>query len=169
MEPIQPSTTRSYLDFDGLGKLRGQARKDEKSALRETAQQFEAMFLQMMIKSMREASVKGDLTESNGADTFESMFDREVSVAMSKRGATGLADMLVKTQTQRIDQQTSTADALLARQAGTDKGADKGIALERPSTLLPLNAPGAPLAPLVRPGGPMSLVLPATSLDRSGK
>ena len=65
MEPVNPTdTTRSYLDFEGLGQLRGQARKDGKAALRETAQQFEGMFLQMMLKSMREATAKSDLVES---------------------------------------------------------------------------------------------------------
>ena len=50
MNPTTSSTTRSYLDFDGLGQLKGQARQDAKSALRETAQQFEALFLQMTMK-----------------------------------------------------------------------------------------------------------------------
>jgi flagellar protein FlgJ len=54
MDAIHNSTTSSYLDFDGLGQLKGQARQDAKSAIRETAQQFEALFLQMMMKSMRE-------------------------------------------------------------------------------------------------------------------
>ena len=51
------SLTGSYHDFNGLGKLKGQARTDAKSAMRETAQQFEAMFLQQMMKSMRDASI----------------------------------------------------------------------------------------------------------------
>ena len=88
--------TGSYLDFDGLSKLKGQARTDSKAATRETAQQFEAMFLQMMMKSMRDATPKSELNESSATETFEAMFDKEVSVAMSKRNALGLADMLVK-------------------------------------------------------------------------
>ena len=58
--------TGSYLDFGGLGKLKGQARTDAKAATRETAQQFEAMFLQMMMKTMRDAMPKSDLVESAG-------------------------------------------------------------------------------------------------------
>ena len=46
---------RSSLDFAQLGELKGRAQRREDSALRETAQQFEAMFLQMMLKTMREA------------------------------------------------------------------------------------------------------------------
>ena len=90
------ATTRSYLDFQGLGELRSQAARDGKGALRETAQQFEAMFLQMMLKSMRESIEKSELTASAHADTFESMFDREVSMSLARRNAVGLADMLVE-------------------------------------------------------------------------
>ena len=75
----------SYLDFDALGRLKGKAAKDGKSAARETAQQFEALFLQMMMKSMRDASFKSDLVESQAKDTFEGMFDKEVSLAMAKK------------------------------------------------------------------------------------
>jgi Rod binding domain-containing protein len=99
MDPVNTTdTTRSYLDFEGLGKLRGQARQDGKAALRETAQQFEGMFLQMMLKSMREATAKSDLVESSGAETFEAMFDKEVTLQLSKRNMMGISDMLVKTQ-----------------------------------------------------------------------
>ena len=83
------SLTGSYHDFNGLGKLKGQARTDAKSAMRETAQQFEAMFLQQMMKSMRDASFKSDLVESNGKETFEAMFDKEVSMGMARRNSIG--------------------------------------------------------------------------------
>ena len=83
MDAVNPPSTNSYLDFDGLGQLKGQARKDAKGALRETAQQFEALFLQMMMKSMRESIVKSEMSESNTMETFEGMFDKEVSVQLA--------------------------------------------------------------------------------------
>jgi len=116
VEPITSANTpKSYLDFDGLGQLKAQARQDAKSALRETAQQFEALFLQMMMKSMREAIVKSDESEDSGKATFEGMFDREVSVQMAKRNTVGLADMLVKNMPQA--ETPSTAALLEARSA----------------------------------------------------
>ena len=80
MDAINTPAPSSYLDFDGLGQLKGQARLDAKSAIKQTAQQFEALFLQMMMKSMRESIVKSELSESNTMETFEGMFDKEVSV-----------------------------------------------------------------------------------------
>ena len=109
-------STNSYLDFDGLGQLKGQARQDAKSAIRETAQQFEALFLQMMMKSMRESIVKSDLSESNTVETYEGMFDKEVSVQLAKKNTMGLADMLVKNLEQTQANLVSTAEILKQRQ-----------------------------------------------------
>jgi flagellar protein FlgJ len=111
---LTPTTTaRSYLDFAGLGELRGKAQQNDDHALRETAQQFEALFIQMMLKSMREANnvMKSDLVESQAAETFEGMYDKEMSVQMAKRNTMGLADMLVR-QLGPKDKVADTAEQL---------------------------------------------------------
>ena len=116
MDAINTPAPSSYLDFDGLGQLKGQARQDAKSAIRQTAQQFEALFLQMMMKSMRESIVKSELSESNTMETFEGMFDKEVSVQLAKKNSLGLADMLVKNLEQNQANLATTADILKQRQ-----------------------------------------------------
>ena len=162
--------TGSYLDFDALGRLKGKAAKDGKSAAHETAQQFEALFLQMMMKSMRDASFKSDLIESQAKDTFEGMFDKEVSLAMAKKNTLGLADMLIKNmpdpavqaanakaiqdlQAQQAQQAGSTASFLQAR-----ANAGKGIPLA-PAEATPLSLRQAEQSalPLPRTGGPLPL------------
>jgi Rod binding domain-containing protein len=87
----------SYHDFSGLMGLKGRAREggQGEAALRAAAQQFEAMFLQEMMRNMRDASFKSDLLESGAISTFEGMFDKEVSMQMAKKGGMGLADMMV--------------------------------------------------------------------------
>ena len=116
MDAISSTSPSSYLDFDGLGQLKGQARTDAKGAIRETAQQFEALFLQMMMKSMRESIVKSEMSESNTMETFEGMFDKEVSVQLAKKNSMGLADMLVKNLEQQQANIATTADILKQRQ-----------------------------------------------------
>ena len=116
MEALTPPSPNSYLDFDGLGQLKGQARQDAKGAIRETAQQFEALFLQMMMKSMRESIVKSEMSESSTMETFEGMFDKEVSVQLAKKNSLGLADMLVKNLEQQQANIATTADILKQRQ-----------------------------------------------------
>jgi flagellar protein FlgJ len=161
------TATGSYLDFEALGRLKGKAAKDGKSAVRETAQQFEALFLQMMMKSMRDASFKSDLVESQAKDTFEGMFDKEVSLAMAKKNTLGLADMLIKNmpdpavqaanakaiQDIQAQQSGSTASFLQARAS-----AGKGIPLA-PAEVTPLSLrPAEQMAlPLPRTGGPIPL------------
>jgi len=116
MDALTPPSPNSYLDFDGLGQLKGQARQDAKGAIRETARQFEALFLQMMMKSMRESIVKSEMSESSTMETFEGMFDKEVSVQLAKKNSLGLADMLVKNLEQQQANIATTADILKQRQ-----------------------------------------------------
>ena len=135
MDAVNPPSTNSYLDFDGLGQLKGQARKDAKGAMRETAQQFEALFLQMMMKSMRESIVKSEMSESNTMETFEGMFDKEVSVQLAKKNSMGLADMLVKNLEQQQANIATTADILKQRQdPAAFNAVAKGMALN-PKTM----------------------------------
>ena len=153
--------SRSYLDFEGLGQLKGQARTDSQGALRQTAQQFEALFLQMTMKSMRESVVKSDLIESNTSDQFESMFDKEVSVQLSKRNSMGLADMLVKSLEARQASTPATADVLKARETS----AQNAIALNPAQVGLSLQAAKKAMNELPRPQGAMLLTAPKRSLN----
>ena len=100
---------QSCLDFSGLGELRHRAAKDGEGALRETAKQFEALFIQMMMKSMRDASFKSDLLQSDSQDTYQEMFDKEVSVSLAQRGGFGLADMLTQQLSKSLPKDAAAA------------------------------------------------------------
>jgi len=156
--------SRSYLDFEGLGQLKGQARTDSKGALRQTAQQFEALFLQMTMKSMRESVVKSDLIESNTSDQFESMFDKEVSVQLSKRNSMGLADMLVKSLEARQASTPVTADVLKARDPAA-QAAQAGMALHPAQLGMSLQTAKKAMNDLPRPQGAMLLTVPKRSIN----
>ena len=152
--PVDTSSTRSYTDFSGLGELRGKAQKDQNSALRESAQQFEGLFIQMMLKSMREANepMKDDDNKSQALDTFEGMFDKEVSLQMSKRGALGVADFMERAVKQQQSPAPST-DALL-------KSRGKGIALNTVQQPIAL-----PIAAELSKGFALEKALPLKSLQ----
>jgi Rod binding domain-containing protein len=130
--PIDTSAARSYTDFSGLGELRGKAQKDQNSALKESAQQFEGLFIQMMLKSMREANepMKDEDNKSYAMETFEGMFDKEVSLQMAKRGSLGVADFMERAVKQQQTPPPST-DALL-------KSRSKGIPLNPKAEPIPL-------------------------------
>ena len=97
-------SVKSYFDLSGLSDLRTRARDDEQAAAKEVGQQFEAMFLQMVFKSMREASepLKSDLTSSSSLDTFEQMYHQELSQTMAQKGSLGLGDWLAEQVTKQV-------------------------------------------------------------------
>ena len=102
MENISLSA-KSYLDFAGLGDLKARAKDNQEEAAQEAGRQFEAMFVQMVFKSMREANVplKSDLMGSSSVDTFEQMYHEELSQVMASSGTFGMGKWLseqVKTQ-----------------------------------------------------------------------
>ena len=90
------ASPQSSLDFAGLGALRGKAQQKSDKATRETATQFEAMFIQEMLKSMRATVEKNDLTGSDAEEQFTQMYDRELAQSLAKRNMLGIADMIVK-------------------------------------------------------------------------
>ncbi len=96
LDNLGMATPQSALDFAGLGALRGKAQQRADKATRETATQFEAMFIQEMLKSMRATVEKSDLMGSDASDTFEQMYDRELSMQLARRNTLGIADVVVK-------------------------------------------------------------------------
>ena len=68
--------------------------------LRNVAEQFESIFINMMLKSMRNATERSSLMDSQAGRMYESMFDQEVSLHLAKNGSLGLAET-IKSQIQR--------------------------------------------------------------------
>ena len=101
MTPFDPkrlldSTTQGLAaDAHSLDALKRAAKGDPKAALKGVAQQFEALFLQMVLKSMRDAVPKSGLLDSDSQQTYTGMLDQQLATRISKSG-TGLADMIAK-------------------------------------------------------------------------
>ena len=85
----------SFTDFQALASLRSEARNSPTEALDDVASQFESLFVQMMLKSMRDATIDGGLFDSNSMDIYQQMFDQQVSLDISQRGGVGLAETLI--------------------------------------------------------------------------
>ena len=93
------SNASQFLDLGGLDSLRSRAHKDEKAALKEVAQQFEGIFVQMLMKSMREANAvfeSDSPMNSQYTKFYEQMRDQQMSVDLSDKGILGLADLMVQ-------------------------------------------------------------------------
>ncbi|WP_348695412.1 flagellar assembly peptidoglycan hydrolase FlgJ [Duganella fentianensis] len=92
------------LDVKDMGNLKQSARANDPAALKTAATQFEAMFVNMMMKSMREATPQDGLMDSQTTKTFTSMLDQQTSQNIAKRGI-GLSDMLVRQLSRSSEQQ----------------------------------------------------------------
>src|SRR4051812_37995469 len=95
-----PSNVSFYADPQGLSSLKSEAKAHDPRALKQVAKQFESLFTQMLLKSMREANKSfsnGDsLFGSDQADFYQDMFDQQMAVHLSEGKGLGLADMLVR-------------------------------------------------------------------------
>jgi len=95
--------SRNFLELNGLNAIRQQSKatdgESKKAALQEAAQQFEAIFMQMLLKSMRKAQ---DVLESDSPFNSEStkfyrdMNDQQMAMELSSNGSLGLTDLIVR-------------------------------------------------------------------------
>jgi peptidoglycan hydrolase FlgJ len=93
--PLKGADSGIYGDFAGLEKLKAGAHEKDPSALRQVAKQFESLFARMLIKSMRDAVGKDPIFGSDQAQTYQGMFDDQLSLDLTRGKGLGLADMLM--------------------------------------------------------------------------
>lgn len=84
---------RLSLDVQGVDALRHAVRTSPQEGMKQASKQFEVMFMQMMLKSMREATPSDGLFSSSQEKTYTSMLDQQLSQNLSGRGL-GLADAM---------------------------------------------------------------------------
>jgi flagellar protein FlgJ len=114
-----------YTDFAGFIALRGKAQQDPNAALPAVAREFEGLFLQMMLKSMRETTGADPLLGEEGG-MYTDLFDQQIALELARAKPIGLAEML-------------------ARAIGSD------LALATPAGRPEETGPAFPFIPLARP------------------
>jgi flagellar protein FlgJ len=130
---------RFALDAQSIDRLRLQVRQNPQESLKNVAQQFESLFLNMMLKGMREATPGDDLFDSDQSRMYIEMFDRQMAQKLSSGKGIGLADMLVK-QLSRLPGLTGEAENIAAGET-------------EPVQPVPINRPPLPVE--LRPPAPL--------------
>ncbi len=99
IKPVTPpspamANANTYSDPNGLAALK----KDPNSpaALHAVAQQVDALFLQMMLKSMRDANAAAGEGDSNEMGMYQDMFDKQIALTMSQHQDLGLGSLLTR-------------------------------------------------------------------------
>ncbi|MDH4554419.1 flagellar assembly peptidoglycan hydrolase FlgJ [Pseudomonas sp. BN417] len=89
----------AYTDLNRLSQFKAGKDRDSEGNIRKVAQEFESLFLNEMMKSMRqagEAFAEGNYLNSNETKTYQDMHDQQLAVTLSKQGGVGLADVLTR-------------------------------------------------------------------------
>jgi flagellar protein FlgJ len=79
----------------GLNKARSYSDNDDNAALKKACMDFETIFIETIIKAMRETVPKDGLFSGGfGEEIFEELFDQKIALKMTSRGGLGIADTL---------------------------------------------------------------------------
>lgn len=93
------------MKVDQLASLRSSAAKDPKLAIKEAAKQFESLFMQELMKSMRQATMSSGLLDNEGTKLGTEMMDTEFAGKMS-----GLRGGLAQAIERQLSRQMGVAE-----------------------------------------------------------
>ena len=88
-------SSKLVMDANGLSALKNASKDQSPASIKAVASQFEAMFVNMMLKSMREASMQDGMLDNEQTKTFTGMLDQQLSQNIASKGV-GLADILTR-------------------------------------------------------------------------
>ena len=120
-------TSQLAIDSQHIEKLRHHARQNPEEGLRQAARQFEALFVNMMLKSMRDASPEKGLFENVQSKFYTQMLDQQMAQNFAEKGI-GLADLIVQQLTQSIDADANPETAIGEANAKLDTLANRQTA-----------------------------------------
>ena len=86
---IKPKTIDLHTSM-----MLGQSKNKSKEDLKQVAEQFEAIFVDMYLKEARKGELADTLFSNQASDTFQSMLDQEYSKLMSQKTGLGIAEAL---------------------------------------------------------------------------
>lgn len=98
------ANTQLYTDLAELQKLKSKSKGNDAEGLRLAAEQFEQVFLNMLLRSMRDANAAfGEDNFMNSSQTkfYQGMFDNQMAMEISSSKGIGLSDVLVRQLSQK--------------------------------------------------------------------
>jgi flagellar protein FlgJ len=147
----------NVLDANGLSSLKRSASNHDASANKKVAQQFEGMFLSMMLKGMRDTLPQDGPLSSDATRMATSMSDDQLAQNLAKGKGIGLADALLKQMSRTaavVSPDTGTkAIALRAQnQASLPFRAieQAGLAYRKSASAVPTSSPASAPAPVTQ-------------------
>lgn len=124
------------LDPKNTGDLRAKIKQDPQAGLTQAAQQFEGMLLQMMLKSMRDATPQDGMFNNDQTRFFTGIMDQQLAQTLSSQGKLGFAKLIEQQlgrnlPTAAVSSATPAMDilqqALIARQTAANLAAQTAV------------------------------------------
>lgn len=92
------------LQANQLNKIPVTKDVSDDAKLREAANDFEAIFIQQMLKTMRKTSFESDLLpKSEGEKVFQSLLDEQYALLSAKSGSLGFSEMIYQQLKPKVD------------------------------------------------------------------
>lgn len=127
---IQNSPNRAAFDVQATQDLRAEFQKDPQQGLKAAAQQFETLFLQMVLKSMRDATPQDGLLDSDSSRFYTGLLDQQMAQNMATTGkGVGFAQLIEQQLGQAVSAQ------------GAQEGISASVTANTAGNALPLAAP----------------------------
>ena len=144
---VTSSDSGAFTDLNRLNSLKVGDRESD-SNMRKVAQEFESLFLNEMLKSMRSANEvlgKDNPLNTPAAKQYQEMYDQQLSVTMSRQGGgIGLADVLMRQMSK--NKPTAPDDAVVTTALTSE-----------PKTPASTTVAATPSSPFVRASGQHAL------------
>lgn len=113
MQIVKNSNVLAFDPTSSVKNLKNLKNIDNKENAKEVSEQLEALFLQMVLKSMREATSKDELFSGDQSENYVSMFDQQLAYNMSKaNGGVGLASQIEKQIMKYMENKNVTANGI---------------------------------------------------------
>ena len=126
------------IDANALGTLRAQAKTAPGEALGKAAGQFEALFVQMLMKQMRDALPQDGPLSSDATKSYTAMFDQQLAQSIGSRGL-GLRKVIEQQLARQLGGASSDTKALPTTQAVTAPKLARGAVSSSAGSLMPAN------------------------------
>ena len=132
-----PATKALSIDVNALGNLKRDARADPQQAVKSASSQFEALFVQMLLKSMREATPSFDPLSGSATKTYQGLLDEQWSKVIAEKGI-GLAPLIERQLSRNLPGQGTEA----VRGAGAPAQPRSGAVRTEAARAVPMSPPG---------------------------
>src|SRR5215470_17777110 len=142
MLPAPAAAAPAATDLTGLEQLRHRAANADPGALKEAAAQFDALFIGMMLKSARAASLGKGIFDSEASSQYLELMDDQVALELARKGGLGFGKMLLEQIAPRSAQASTGLGAGQSSNASSTQAA-ASFAARLPAVLRALSSGGA--------------------------